>query len=165
MKPETLEWVEKAEGDLKVARREMEAGDPVWNVVCFLAQQCGEKYLKAFLEELNTHARCIPRPLGRGLDARIQIDSSPFGSKIPRCLRRGIFNITFPRTHDLVVLLNISGEQLPELKSHKEQLARLSVFGIAARYPGRQADIQAAEDSMNTAEIIRSALRARFGLS
>src|SRR5579884_3145148 len=93
MKPETLEWVEKAEGDLKVARREMEAGDPVWNVVCFLAQQCGEKYLKAFLEELNTHARCIPRPLGRGLDARIQIDSSPFGSKIPRRKRRGIFNI------------------------------------------------------------------------
>jgi HEPN domain-containing protein len=51
MKPETQEWVDKAEGDLKVARREMQSADAVWNVVCFLAQQCAEKYLKAFLEE------------------------------------------------------------------------------------------------------------------
>ncbi|MCG3110845.1 MAG: HEPN domain-containing protein [Candidatus Manganitrophus sp. SB1] len=125
MKPETLEWVEKAEGDLKVARREMGAVDPVWNVICFLAQQCGEKYLKAFLEESN---------------------------------------IAFPKTHDLVVLLNISGEPLQDLKAHKEQLARLSVFGIASRYPGRQADREAAEDSMKTAEMIRTILRSRFGL-
>jgi HEPN domain-containing protein len=51
MKPETLEWVEKAEGDWKVAQREIGSTDPVHNVVCFLAQQCSEKYLKAFLEE------------------------------------------------------------------------------------------------------------------
>ncbi|MER3458063.1 MAG: DNA-binding protein [Chloroflexota bacterium] len=53
MKPETAEWIEKAEGDWKVAQRESQAADPVWNVVCFLAQQCAEKYLKAFLEEQN----------------------------------------------------------------------------------------------------------------
>jgi HEPN domain-containing protein len=53
MKPETMEWVEKAEGDWKVAQREMRAADPVWNVVSFLAQQCAEKYLKGFLEEHN----------------------------------------------------------------------------------------------------------------
>jgi|GEM_PF-3813424 len=47
--------------------------------------------LKAIAEGVE-HARAShSRPLGRGLDARIQIDSSPFGSKIPRCLRRGIF--------------------------------------------------------------------------
>jgi len=125
MKPETLEWIEKAEGDLKVARREMGASDPVWNVICFLAQQCGEKCLKAFLEESN---------------------------------------VAFPKTHDLVVLLNIAGGELSELKPHKEQLARLSVFGIASRYPGRQADREAAEDSMKTAEMIRTVLRSRFGL-
>lgn len=96
MKLETSEWIEKAEGDLKVARREMEAVDPVWNVICFLAQQ--------------------------------------------------------------------SGEPLQDLKAHKGQLARLSVFGIASRYPGRQADREAAEDSMKTAEMIRTILRSRFGL-
>ncbi len=53
MKPETQEWVEKAEGDLKVARREMQAADPVYEAVCFHAQQGAEKYLKAILEEHN----------------------------------------------------------------------------------------------------------------
>jgi HEPN domain-containing protein len=53
MKPETTEWIDKAEGDWKVAQREMRAADPVWNVASFLAQQCAEKYLKAFLEEHN----------------------------------------------------------------------------------------------------------------
>jgi HEPN domain-containing protein len=53
MKPETEEWLEKAEGDWKVAVRERGAADPVWSVICFLAQQCAEKYLKAYLEERN----------------------------------------------------------------------------------------------------------------
>lgn len=44
MKPETVEWINKAEGDWAVAQREMQAPDPVWNVICFLAQQCAEKY-------------------------------------------------------------------------------------------------------------------------
>ncbi len=43
MKTETSEWVDKAEGDLKVAQREMQAADAVSNVICFLAQQCAEK--------------------------------------------------------------------------------------------------------------------------
>src|SRR5207249_11604075 len=51
MKPETDEWLHKAENDRKVARREMESPDPVHAAVCFHAQQCAEKYLKAFLEE------------------------------------------------------------------------------------------------------------------
>ncbi len=48
MKPETTEWIDKAEGDWAVAQREMRTANPVWNVVSFLAQQCAEKYLKAF---------------------------------------------------------------------------------------------------------------------
>lgn len=34
MKPETLEWIGKAEDDRKVAQREMQSVDPVWSVVC-----------------------------------------------------------------------------------------------------------------------------------
>ncbi len=51
MKQRTKEWIDKAEGDWKIAQRELEAADPVWDGVCFHAQQCAEKYLKAFLEE------------------------------------------------------------------------------------------------------------------
>lgn len=51
MKRATREWAEKAEGDWRVAQRESNSSDPVWDAVCFHAQQCAEKYLKALLEE------------------------------------------------------------------------------------------------------------------
>ncbi|MDP6353836.1 MAG: HEPN domain-containing protein [Planctomycetota bacterium] len=57
MKPETQDWTDKAEGDWKVAQRESQATDPVWNVITFLSQQCAEKYLKGFLEENNIRFR------------------------------------------------------------------------------------------------------------
>lgn len=125
MKPETMEWIDKAEGDWKVAQREMRAADPVWNVASFLAQQCAEKYFKAFLEE---------------------------------------HNITFGKTHDLVVLLNSSGGLLPELNSQRQSLAHLSTFGIATRYPGAQADRRATEDSMKTAANVRTVVRVKLQL-
>ena len=125
MKPETQEWIDKAEGDRKVARREINAVDPVWNVVCFLAQQCAEKYLKGFLEE---------------------------------------HNIAFLKTHDLLVLLNSSGGLLSDLDSLRPQLAHLSTFGIATRYPGTQADKQAAENTIQTTEATRTVVRTKLGL-
>ncbi|MGD0093557.1 MAG: HEPN domain-containing protein, partial [Planctomycetota bacterium] len=52
MKPLTREWVKKAEGDFAVMQREARArGKPVYDVICFHAQQCAEKYLKARLQE------------------------------------------------------------------------------------------------------------------
>ena len=125
MKPETQEWIEKAEGDWKVAQREMSAVDSVWNVVSFLAQQCAEKYLKAYLEEQN---------------------------------------ISFGKTHDLVVLLNSSTVSIPELNPYKQSLAKLSVFGVASRYPGAQVDQPAAQESMKTAEYVRTVVRAKLQL-
>lgn len=44
MKPLTKEWIEKAEGDYKVAARERRTKLPVYEAVCFHAQQCIEKY-------------------------------------------------------------------------------------------------------------------------
>ncbi len=58
MKPITLEWVEKAEEDYRVARRECSAKPPAYNTACFHAQQCVEKYLKALLQE---HGITFPR--------------------------------------------------------------------------------------------------------
>jgi HEPN domain-containing protein len=126
MKFETVEWINKAEGDWAVAQREMQAPVPVWNVVCFLVQQCAEKYLKAFLEE---------------------------------------HGIAFPKKHDLVLLLNLSAGLLSELDPERQQLAHLSTFGIAARYPGVQADRQATEDALKIADNVRNVIRAKLGVS
>jgi len=52
MKPITLEWIDKAEWDFLSARRELRVRNrPNCDLVCFLSQQCAEKYLKARLVE------------------------------------------------------------------------------------------------------------------
>ncbi len=54
MKPITHEWVLKAEGDFATATRELGVTiNPTYNAVCFHAQQCAEKYLKARLQEAD----------------------------------------------------------------------------------------------------------------
>ena len=73
-------------------------------------------------------------------------------------------NIAFGKTHDLVVLLNSSGGLLPELNHKRQSLAHLSTFGIATRYPGAQADRRATEDSMKTAENVRTVVRVKLQL-
>ena len=52
MKPETMEWVAKADADLDTAKREeVVVESPNYDAVCFHAQQCAEKYLKTVLVE------------------------------------------------------------------------------------------------------------------
>ena len=52
MNPLAAEWIEKASADLATAGREMRARkDPNYDAVCFHAQQCVEKLLKAALTE------------------------------------------------------------------------------------------------------------------
>lgn len=44
MQPLTAEWIQKAEGDLATARRELRARtSPNYDTACFHAQQCAEK--------------------------------------------------------------------------------------------------------------------------
>ena len=43
------EWVDKAESDFLTASREFAADKPNYDAVCFHAQQCVEKYMKALL--------------------------------------------------------------------------------------------------------------------
>lgn len=46
------EWLEKAEGDVRTAEREVRVvEEPNWDAVCFHAQQAVEKYLKAALQQ------------------------------------------------------------------------------------------------------------------
>jgi HEPN domain-containing protein len=56
MKPQTAEWVEKAEGDWNAARQlNRVRKDPNYDSVCFHCQQSVEKYLKARLEEAGVN--------------------------------------------------------------------------------------------------------------
>lgn len=72
MRPEAEEWISKAEGNWQVANRELGTSAPVWDVICFLAQQCAEHYLKAFLDEnridfRKTHDLAFLHKLSQGL--------------------------------------------------------------------------------------------------
>ena len=54
MNPITSEWVSKAEGDFATAQRELQVLEGAnYDAVCFHAQQCVEKYLKARLQEIG----------------------------------------------------------------------------------------------------------------
>ena len=58
MNPLTLEWIEKAEGDLQTARREYRVRkSPNYDAVCFHTQQAAEKFMKAVLQD-----RGVPIP-------------------------------------------------------------------------------------------------------
>ncbi len=55
MKGTTKEWTEKAEADFTTANRELKAPEsPNFDAVCFHAQQCIEKLMKALLIHLGT---------------------------------------------------------------------------------------------------------------
>jgi len=69
MQPLTAEWVAKAEGDWATALREFSAREaPNYDAVCFHAQQCAEKYLKARLQE-----SCTPFPKTHDLAALLRL--------------------------------------------------------------------------------------------
>ena len=55
MPPITHEWIAKAEGDFATLQREIQVVDfPNYDGICFHAQQCAEKYLKARLCEAGS---------------------------------------------------------------------------------------------------------------
>lgn len=54
MTPLTREWVDKAECDFKVAGHQRTDSAPVYDAICFHAQQAVEKYLNAWLTEHGT---------------------------------------------------------------------------------------------------------------
>lgn len=54
--PLTSEWIERAEEDYNMAQLARQASRPFHNSICFHAQQCIEKYLKAWLQEMNVPA-------------------------------------------------------------------------------------------------------------
>ena len=53
MNPLTLEWIQKAEADYDAIALHQQVASPNFDFICFHAQQCIEKYLKAWLQETD----------------------------------------------------------------------------------------------------------------
>jgi HEPN domain-containing protein len=127
LKPITLEWIQKAEGDFATARRENESGEsPNYDAVAFHAQQCAEKYLKARLIEAER---------------------------------------SFPKTHDLAVILDLVLEVEPGWESMRPELNALTDLGVEVRYPGTFADEEDAAHALETARKVRDMVRSSLGLT
>jgi HEPN domain-containing protein len=117
-------WIKKAEEDWRVARK-LDA-ETESDSICFHAQQCAEKYLKAFLELHRRH---------------------------------------FPKTHDLMVLLNIC---LPLEKSHRalaNALSDLNPYSVIARYPGLETTPDEARRARIAVRKVRAIMRIMMGVS
>ena len=69
MNPLTLEWIEKAEGDYIATQKLLPTTNPqLYDIICFHAQQCIEKYLKAWLQEAN-----VPVPRTHNLEELLAV--------------------------------------------------------------------------------------------
>ena len=65
MNPLTLEWIQRGEADYVTVQQLLSTANPLLhNIICFHAQQCIEKYLKAWLQEAN-----MPVPRTHNLEA------------------------------------------------------------------------------------------------
>lgn len=54
MNPLTQEWIQRGEADYVTVQQLLSTANPLLhNIICFHAQQCIEKYLKAWLQEAN----------------------------------------------------------------------------------------------------------------
>lgn len=126
MKPLTAEWIEKAESDFAVMAREARVRkNPAHDIVCFHAQQCVEKYLKARLCEAGFEAG---------------------------------------RLHDLVALLERVLVFEPLWEAFRADLAYLSDFAVAYRYPGESSTREQAQDAVTRCRRFRLVVRQALGL-
>lgn len=126
MKPITAEWVSKAEGDFVMMEREARARrHRNYDGICFHAQQCVEKYLKALLAEAG---------------------------------------LSFVRTHDLTVLLDQVLILQPNWEQYRVDLAYLSDFAVAYRYPGESASKDEALDARRRCRTFRRTARGALNL-
>jgi len=126
MKRIALEWIAKAEGDFATVERESRARTRRNNdAICFHAEQCVEKYLKARLAEAG---------------------------------------VSFPKTHDLTILLDLIKSVEPMWEVFRRDLAFLTECAVKFRYPGESADRKTATEALKICRAFRKAARESIGL-
>jgi HEPN domain-containing protein len=108
------EWADKADNDLKTAAHTLKLGDKCpTDTVCFHAQQCVEKYLKAFLVVLETE---FPRTH----DIEILV------SLIPKSIRLSLTVEEQRRLTEYATIMRYPGYYEPILLSEAKQAVKLA---------------------------------------
>jgi len=119
MKNEVLDdWIRKAEGDYRTAKRELSVGDePNYDAVCIFSQQCAEKYLKAFLIASTGK---FPRihDLTKLLDKCIQADESFNFIKNECDLLTGLLRLRYPADFAELEDAKLAMKNLLVIRSH-----------------------------------------------
>jgi HEPN domain-containing protein len=72
--------------------------------------------------------------------------------------------IGFPKTHDLVVLLDLSLSIAPQFEPFRLRLRLLSLAAVEIRYPGRSADQAMAEEFYQLCVEMRDMVRSALGI-
>jgi len=70
----------------------------------------------------------------------------------------------FPKTHDLAALLSLVSFIDSSCSHLRERLDRLTDLGVEVRYPGVSADAADAAEAVETAGLVRAAVREALGL-
>ncbi len=126
LRRDVRDWVAKAEQDFAVVKTLARKRRPaVHDAVCFHAQQCAEKYLKALL----TRER-----------------------------------VAFPKTHDLLDLLELAKRREATLDLLRPHLTYLEPYAVNLRYPGEFATRVEARRSVHLVSDVREAVRRLLSL-
>lgn len=117
------EWVKKADNNLKTSKQTLKLDeDSPTDTICFHAQQCVEKYIKALMV---------------------------------------LKQIPFPKTHNLIELLNMLPAKYHSVLSKDDQQL-MTIYATVTRYPGDYEDISLSEAkaAVRVADKVRKAIRS-----
>lgn len=71
----------------------------------------------------------------------------------------------FPKTHDLIDLLEIAVLKDPLIESYRTDLRMLNPFSVQFRYPGESATLEDSKIALKTMRRVRKFFREKFGLN
>ena len=72
--------------------------------------------------------------------------------------------LSFPKTHDLFLLLNLAGGVQPLWLAFSSAAKAIANYAVDSRYPGHSATLREARTALKHCRIIRAAARCSLGL-
>jgi len=72
--------------------------------------------------------------------------------------------ISFPKTHDLLVLVNLCATVEPAWQQFARALDAITDYAVDFRYPGHAATLRQAQEARKHCRVIRAEVRRSLGL-
>ena len=72
--------------------------------------------------------------------------------------------LSFPKTHDLFVLVNLCAALEPAWQQFAKALDAITDYAVDFRYPGHAATLRQAQEALKHCRLIRAAARQSLGL-